>query len=415
MRKAGLVILALLLVMWGGASFLLSHMDSQKINMEEATPAVLQVTGEETTAAKIEPGASLTVEAKSAVLMDPQTGEILWEQNQHERYYPASMTKLMTMVIAMDMVAAGQAELTENVVTSERAESFGGSEVFLETGETFSLEEMLIAIAVVSANDAAVAVAEHLAGSEEAFVTLMNEKAKELGLSNTNFTNCHGLHDPENYTSAHDMAVIARYALKYPEIRQWTSIKQYTFREEPLSILDNTNKMLYWYPGTDGFKTGFTDAAGLNLVSTVEKDNFRLIAVVMGVEIPRGNFTESMKIYNYAYKQWAFHTLYEAGDIIYTVPVGKGKSERVELVAEKRIGARVSRIKSNQEKVTARAEIPNMVDAPVKKGQKVGEVIVSREGQDIERVNLLAKDDIPKAGAGQIIARTFRSVFTVRQ
>jgi len=165
---------------------------------------------------------------------------VLWEKNAHMRRYPASMTKLMTMVVAMDMVEKGQARLEEPVQTSERAESFGGSEVFLEAGEIFSLEEMLIAIAVASANDAAVAVAEHLAGSEAAFVELMNAKAQELGLKNTHFSNCHGLHDENNYTSPYDMALIARYALRYPKIREWCSIKQYTFRQNPLTILDNT-------------------------------------------------------------------------------------------------------------------------------------------------------------------------------
>ncbi len=301
------------------------------------------------------------------------------------------------------------------MITSERAESFGGSEVFLAAGETFPLEQMLIAIAVASANDAAVAIAEHLAGSEEAFVELMNAKAKELGLTNTNFTNCHGLHDEQNYTSAYDMAVLACYALKYPKIREWTSIKQYTFREEPLSILDNTNLMLYWYPGTDGFKTGFTDAAGLNLVSTVERDNLRFIAVVMGVDIPRGHFTESMKLYNWAFKQWAFQLLYSPGQVVCTVPVGKGQAEQLKLVVEEKVGARVSRLASQAETVTARAELPAIIDAPVKAGQKIGQVVVLKEGQEVDRVDLLAGETVERATLGQLIVRVIKAVFTIRQ
>ncbi|WP_338823271.1 D-alanyl-D-alanine carboxypeptidase DacF [Moorella humiferrea] len=362
-----------------------------------------------------EAAAALNLDAKGAVLMDPQTGEILWEKNAHARYFPASMTKLMTMVVAMDMVANGQAQLDEPVQTSERAESFGGSEVFLAAGETFPLEQMLIAIAVASANDAAVAVAEHLAGSEEAFVAMMNAKAQELGLKDTHFANCHGLHDEQNYTSAYDMAVIARYALKYPKIREWTSIKRYTFRKEPLSILDNTNKMLYWYPGTDGFKTGFTDAAGLNLVSTVEREGLRLIAVVMGVETPNGHFTDSMKLYNWAYKQWAFQRLYDQGQVVATVPVGKGRLEQVNAVAAAPIGARVSRIRGKGEKVRAEVEIPPILNAPIKKGQKIGQVTVYRDTVAVDHVDLLTAEEVSRASLGQEVVRVMRAVFTVRQ
>nr|WP_277998808.1 D-alanyl-D-alanine carboxypeptidase family protein [Moorella sulfitireducens] len=357
----------------------------------------------------------MNLDAKGAILMDPQTGEILWEKNAHGRYYPASMTKLMTMVVAMDMVANGQARLDEPVQTSERAESFGGSEVFLAAGETFPLEQMLIAIAVASANDAAVAIAEHLAGSEEAFVTMMNEKVKEMGLQNTHFTNCHGLHDEQNYTSAYDMAVIARYALKYPKIREWTSIKRYTFRQDPLSILDNTNKMLYWYPGTDGFKTGFTDAAGLNLVSTVERDGLRLIAVVMGVETPNGHFTDSMKLYNWAYKQWGFQQLYGPGQAVAAVPVGKGRVEQVKAVTADKVGARISRIRGKSEKVTARLDLPQILNAPVKEGQVIGRVAVFRDDKEIAHIDVVAGESVARASLVEEIIKVIRAVFTIRQ
>jgi len=415
LQRIGFILLALLLVLWVGPGILLTENPSSTADIETVSEAQqMEIETPAATGSKATtPG--FTLDAKGAVLMDPLTGEVLWEKNAHERYYPASMTKLMTMVVAMDMVANGQAHLEEEVITSERAESFGGSEVFLATGETFPLEQMLIAIAVASANDAAVAIAEHLAGSEEAFVEMMNAKVKELGLKNTNFTNCHGLHDDQNYTSAYDMAVIARYALKYPKIREWTSIKQYTFRNEPLSILDNTNKMLYWYPGTDGFKTGFTDAAGLNLVSTVERDNLRLIAVVMGVEIPRGNFTESMKLYNWAFKQWACKLLYNPGQVVCTIPVGKGKKEQVSLTVKEKVGARVSRIPSKAEKVTARADLPAVINAPIKEGQKIGQVTVFRDGKEINRIDLVAREAVARATLGQQVVRVIKSVFTIRQ
>jgi D-alanyl-D-alanine carboxypeptidase (penicillin-binding protein 5/6) len=409
-RKTGVLLLAVILGLCLLPGLLLAASsgttDAAVVPPADAQPAQ---------AAAGNQAAGLNLDAKGAILMDPQTGEVLWEKNAHARYYPASMTKLMTMVVAMDMVANGQARLDEPVQTSERAESFGGSEVFLAAGETFPLEQMLIAIAVASANDAAVAVAEHLAGSEEAFVAMMNAKAKELGLKNTHFANCHGLHDEQNYTSAYDMAVIARYALKYPKIREWTSIKRYTFRQEPLSILDNTNKMLYWYPGTDGFKTGFTDAAGLNLVSTVERDGLRLIAVVMGVETPNGHFTDSMKLYNWAYKQWAFQQLYGPGQVVATVPVGKGRVEQVKAITTAKVGARISRIRGKGEKVTARVDLPPLLNAPVKEGQKIGQVTVFRDDKEIDHVDLVTDEAVTRASLGQEITRVIKAVFTIRQ
>ncbi|MDK2820052.1 MAG: hypothetical protein PWP31_17 [Clostridia bacterium] len=401
------LVLVLLLGLVLGSGFLIANNQNQDSQgAENSTADVLREDNK---------NSGFKLDAKGAVLMDPQTGEILWEQNAHDRYYPASMTKLMTMVVTMDMVANGQATLDEPVQTSERAESFGGSEVFLETGETFPLEEMMIAIAVASANDAAVAVAEHLAGTEEAFVELMNKKAKELGLKNTHFANCHGLHDENNYTTAYDMALIAREALKYPQILEWTSIKRYTFRKEPLSILDTTNKMLYWYPGTDGFKTGFTDAAGLNLVSTVKRDGLRLIAVVMGVETPRGHFKESMKLYNWAFKQWAFKELYKSGHEVASIPVGKGNKEKVSVVTTDRVGARLSRMRNKKEDVTVKFNIPSIINAPIAKGQKVGEAIIFKNGKEVDRVDVVTQSEVKKASLSQELTRVIRSVFTIRQ
>ncbi len=413
MRKIGvLLLLALLLALGIGTGILGAAATPSTASGEGALPANEQPAP--ATAAD-NPAAAIKLDARGAILMDPQTGEVLWEKNSHQRYYPASMTKLMTMVVAMDMVAGGQARLDEPVQVSERAESFGGTEVFLAVGETFPLEQMLIAVAVASANDASVAIAEHLAGSEEAYVAMMNAKAKELGLKNTHFVNCHGFHDDQHYTSSYDMAVIARYALKYPKIREWTAIKQYTFRKEPLTILDTTNKMLYWYPGTDGFKTGFTDAAGLNLVSTVEREGLRFIAVVMGVETPRGNFTDSMKLYNWAYKQWAFQQLYAPGQVVTSIPVGKGQVDAVKAITAAKVGARVSRLRGQAEQVAARLDLPPLLNAPIKEGQKIGRVTVLRNGQEIDHIDLVTGTAVPRASLGQEIIRVIRAVFTIRQ
>lgn len=380
-------------------------------------PGLPGASGEETAGEKAIPAGAppLKLNAKGAILLDPYSGKILWEQNSRYRGYPASMTKLMTMVVVMDAVANGQVSLDDPVRTSERAESFGGTEVFLEQGETVPLEKMLIAIAVASANDASVAVAEHVAGSEEAFVELMNAKARELGLQDTHFTNCHGLHDPNHYTTPYDMALVARYALNYPQILEWTSIKRYTFRQDPLTILDTTNKMLYWYPGTDGFKTGYTEAAGLNLVSTVEREGLRLIAVVMGVETPQGHFTESMKLYNWAFRQWAWKKIYDPGEIVSEIPVNKGAETKVRAIAAGKVGAVIPRTRRSADNVSIRLELSPIINAPVKEGQSLGRIVVLEDGQEIRQVSVLADKSIPRATLKQEIQRAVKHVFTLRR
>ena len=192
--------------------------------------------------------ADFSLEAKGAILMDAATGQVLFEQNADEKWYPASMTKIMTLGLALEAIQQEEAQLADRVLTSENAAGYGGSQVYLAPGETFTLEEMLIAISVGSANDASVAVAEHLAGSEENFVRLMNEKAQQLGAVNTHFTNSHGLHDDEHYTTPRDMALISQWALKLPKMKELTTIKEYTFRGEPRPLIHITNKLLWWYP-----------------------------------------------------------------------------------------------------------------------------------------------------------------------
>ncbi|MDN5348309.1 MAG: hypothetical protein PWP65_1873 [Clostridia bacterium] len=357
-----------------------------------------------------QPG-GLKLEAKGAILMDAQSGKILWEQNAHWRGYPASMTKLMTLILAMEAIEKGQATLDEPVTASKRAADMTGSIVFLSEGETFPLEKMLLAIAVASGNDASVAVAEHLAGTEEAFVEMMNAKAKELGCRNTHFTNCHGLHDPNHYTTPYDMALMARYALKFPKLLEMTAVKRATFREKPLFILDTTNKMLYWYPGTDGLKTGVTEEAGLNLVSTVQRDDLRLIAVVMGVEKRYGHFTESMELYNWAFKRWAYKKFYDAGATVARVPVGKGVEGKVDAVTAAKVGTIIARGKNEGQGVTARLELPRLIDAPIKKGQKLGQVVVLDKGQEVWRVDLVAAKEVKKASLWQQILKAIKAVF----
>lgn len=337
----------------------------------------------------------LEIDGEGAILLDVSTGDVLFEQDPHVQWKPASVTKVMTLLLALEAVNEGRVDLEDMVVASEYASSFGGSQLYLEPGEKFSLHEMLIGIAVGSGNDASVAVAEHISGSNEAFVDEMNNKVKELGLENTHFVNTHGLDEDEHYTSAYDMAQISRYAVvNYPEILEYTGMKFHVFREEPLLELFNTNKMLWWFEGTDGLKTGFTSAAKRNLASTVERDGLRLLAVVLGVEAKHGHFRESMKLYQYGFSQFAFNKVADKGEELAEIPVGKGEADSVPVIPARDVGFVIK--KGADKEVEIELELPNQVTAPIEKGQKVGEIVVIQEGKEMAREDLVASYSIER-------------------
>lgn len=353
-------------------------------------------------------GAELVTEAASAILMDAETGQILYEKEAHKELAPASVTKLMTMLVAADAVESGRVKLTDIVTASENACKLGGSQIYLEPGETFSLEEMLIAIAVGSANDACVAVAEHISGTHEAFVAEMNRKAQDLGCKNTHFANAYGLPAEGHYTSAYDLALMGREALKYPLIKKLTSIKEYDLREGKFKLW-NTNKLLWWYRGADGFKTGWTNEAKYCLASTVERDGLRLIAVVMGVPQVRGHFAESMKIYNYGFAKYAHKEFAPAAQKQGVVKVRKGIENEVVAVTERPLGVTVE--KGKDKSIWVETKLNPEIEAPVKQGQKLGEILLYRENELLNQVNLVAEKPIGKAGIYQQMTRTLQGVF----
>lgn len=351
-----------------------------------------------------------SVEGEGAILMEASSGKILYAKDENKHWEPASVTKLMTLAVLMDALASGKIKMDDKIVASPHACSMGGSQVWLKEGEERTLRDMIIAIAVGSANDACVAVAEHLAGSEEGFVQLMNAKAKELGMTNTHFMNSHGLPIDNHYTTAKDMAFLARYSLRYPEILKFTSIKQFTFREQPkLLVLWNTNKLLWWFKGADGFKTGWTPRAKLNLAATAKRDNMRLISVVLGVEKPKGHFTETMKLFNYGFANYAFTKLYDANTTICKVEVIKGTKKELTLITARDVGS--LHAKGASVKPGTKIEISGNPRAPIAKGQKLGEILVTMDNQVSERVELLAAESIPKATflftLKEILSKTF--------
>ncbi|NLL53003.1 MAG: D-alanyl-D-alanine carboxypeptidase [Peptococcaceae bacterium] len=352
--------------------------------------------------------ANIETSAESAILIDAETGKILYEKEPHKELPPASVTKLMTLLVACEAIENGKADLKDTVVASEKASSLGGSQIYLEPGEKFSLEEMLISIAVGSANDACVAVAEHLFGTHEEFVAAMNEKAQALGLKNTHFVNSYGLPAEGHYTSAYDMAVIGREALKHPLITKLTSIKEYDLRNGEFKLW-NTNKLLWWYEGTEGFKTGWTQEAKYCLASTVKRDGLRLICVVMGVPQVRGHFQESMKIYNYGFANYKYEEFAPAGSKQGELTVIKGSKTSVELVAEKTVGACV--LKGKDKDLRMETKINPSVNAPVTKGQKLGEIIIYCGQEEQGRINLIAKEDVARASLWEMLQRTLKNTY----
>ena len=334
----------------------------------------------------------LKLDCQGAILMDAQTGKILYEQNPTVKWYPASMTKIMTLILALEAVRDGKASLDEMVTASEYACSFGGTQVWLEPGEKFSLEEMLIAIAVGSANDCSVAVAEHLGGSETAFAKMMTKRAKELGAKNTNFTNSHGLHDDNHYTTPYDLAQMARYAVTLPKMLELTEMKEYTFREDPKLVLYNTNKLLWWFEGTKGLKTGTTDKAKRNLTAAVERDGLMLISVVMGCEGNRGHFTQTMSLQQYGFAHYGYKQFYDKGHEMGEVKIAKGLRESAKVVSKERIGTIIP--KGEDQGIEVKIDLPEYVKAPLKKGQKVGNAVILQEGKEINSIPLIVTEDI---------------------
>jgi D-alanyl-D-alanine carboxypeptidase (penicillin-binding protein 5/6) len=352
----------------------------------------------------------LDIKAKGCVLLDGVNGDIIYQQNADSKCYPASTTKIMTLVLVLEALDSGKISLKDQVITSQEAASMGGSQVYLYEGEKRTVDEMIIAISVGSGNDASVAMAEYVAGSTQGFVTMMNEKAKELGMTNTNFCNPHGLHDDNHYTTAADMAKLALYAVKVPKFLQYTSIYEYDFRPDPRPLkLWNTNRLLKWYEGCDGMKTGYTPEAGRNLVASAQKDGLRLISVVFGVAEAKGHFTESMKLLNYGFNKFQFKSVYPAGSVIDKIAVGKGRQDQVELIVKNEVGIMTE--KGQEPKISLQMKAPSSVEAPVQAGQVIGELQLFKDGQLLGTYQLVAKEDVAKGN----LFRTWKKFFMVWQ
>lgn len=350
----------------------------------------------------------LGLNAKSAILMEESTGNILYESNPDERLPIASVTKVMTMLLIMEAVDSGKISLDDMVTVSGNAMSYGGSTMFLETGEQLTVNDMLKGIAVASANDGCVAMAEHLAGSESAFVDMMNEKAKELGMENTHFMNTNGLDEDDHYSSARDVAIMSRELMKHETIFNYTSIWMDTLRGGKF-LLANTNKLIRFYDGANGLKTGSTSKALCCLSAAAKRNDMQLIAVVLGAPTSAERFASAKSLLDYGFANYAVNTQITAGDEVQKIAVEKGVDKEVDVVAGDSCSTLVK--KGQEDNITKEIKIDETITAPIEAGQKIGTMTISRDGEVIADIDLNASSTVEKKGIGLIIKDFFATIF----
>ena len=340
-------------------------------------------------------GEEINLSCKSAVLIEKKTGKVLYEKNPDEPLPPASITKIMTLLLIMEDINEGKFTFDDKVTASERAKSMGGSTIFLDTGEVMTVSDLVKGIAVASANDACVAMAEFMEGSVEAFVERMNKRAKELSMESTVFRNTNGLPDPEHKSTASDIAKMSKALLSYPEILSYTTIWTDSLRNGEF-LLANTNKLIRFYDGATGLKTGSTDEAGCCISASAKRDNLELIAVVLGAPTSNDRFSDARALLDYGFSKVSLFEDSNLEEIKGRVKVVKGKEEEVSLKMESGLYYLKKRGNSVDEEIIT--EIPEQIEAPVIKGQKIGKIYVKTGGEIVSESNLIAAQDVGKIG-----------------
>jgi len=350
----------------------------------------------------------LGLSAKSVILVEASSGSVLYENNSDEKLPPASITKVMTLLLIYEAVRDGKINWDDNVTVSAHAASMGGSQVFLEEGETQTVADMTKCIAIASANDAAVAMAEYIGGSEDGFVQQMNEMAKQLGMNNTTFKNACGLDTDGHLTTARDISIMSRELIyNFPEITQYTTTWQDTIthktrRGESEFGLTNTNKLVKWYNGATGLKTGSTGKAKYCLSATAEKNGMQLIAVIMAAPDNKARFSEAIKLLDYGYANYAVVKGAAKDDVVGEIPVAKGEHETVVL----KMGADITALmkKGGSEPIIT-YEIPESISAPVEENQKVGEAMYTVDGKETARADIVSAEAVERAGLDTVARR----------
>ena len=353
----------------------------------------------------------LATDAKSAILIERDTGKLLFDKNAHEKLPPASMTKIMTLLLIMEEIDKGHLKLDEVIRISENAASMGGSQVFLGVGEEMSVEDLLKSIAIASGNDASVALAERISGSEEAFVQKMNDKVDELNLKNTHFKNSTGLPAKDHYSSAYDMAMIAKELLKYESITDYTSIYEDYLRkgEKNEFWLVNTNKLVRFYSGVDGLKTGFTNEAKYCLTATAKKDNMRVITVVMGAETTKNRNATTSKMLDYAFNHFETKKLYDKGQKITTVQLLKSDKKNIDIVTSESIST-IHKKGESTDQIETTVIVDDHLSLPMKKGDKVGVIKINNGDIVLSEVPLVINEDFDKASYFTLVKRSLQEL-----
>lgn len=351
--------------------------------------------------------ASIATSAESAVILDAN-GAILFEKNAHKRLPPASVTKIMTLLLAVEAVEQGKMKLADEVSVSHQVWRQGGSQIWLEPGEKMSVKEMMTAVAVVSANDAALAIMEHIYGNQQAAVDAMNLRAIELGLQNTHFANVNGLPIPDHYMSAYDTALIAREALKHPLYMELVGIKEHWLRNGK-NWLVNTNKLLWWYPGADGLKTGWTEEAKYCFVGTAKRDGLRLIAAVFATPEPRSHLRETMKLFDWGFANFTANSVVEQFAPVQRIKISKGMDKAINAVAAESLS--VISPKGKKTNMEKKISCSAWLTAPIIKGQKCGEMVALQDGKVVGKIDLIAEKDVAKAGFTKIFTDNVLELF----
>lgn len=350
----------------------------------------------------------LAKNSKSAMLIESTTGKILFEKNSHEKRSPASMTKIMTLLLTMESLEKGNIKLEDKVFISKNASSMGGTQIFVAENTYVSVNNLLKGIGIASANDASVAIAEYIGGTEENFVAMMNKRAKELGCQNTNFKNSHGLDEKDHYSTASDISIIARELVKYPlAIKTTSTYEDYIEVSGENHWLVNTNKLVKFYNGIDGLKTGYTDNALYCLTATMNKNNMRLISVVMGVNTKDNRSSDTVAMMEYGYSMYGSQSIISKSKFVETMIIDNAANREVKYTLENDVNLIVDKntkdIKYNIEK-----ELLN-VKAPLKKGDKIGTLYLSYDKNTYE-YNLIVKEDVKKASYFKIFGNLFRDM-----
>ncbi len=354
----------------------------------------------------------LAKNAKSAILIEASTGEIMWEKNAHEKLAPASMTKMMSMLLVVESIDKGNLKWDQMITVSENASKMGGSQILLETGEQMSVEDLFKGVAVASGNDAVVALGEAIGGSEEMFVKMMNDRAKELGLTETNFKNPHGLDEENHYSSAHDMAMIGKELVKHKKVLEYTGIYEDYLRKGTSKEfwLVNTNKLVRFFKGVDGLKTGYTDTAGYCLTATIEKDGMRLISVVMGEPEATTRSSETTGLINYGFSMYSLEKMLTTSSNLCNAKVYQGENEYVTLQPLKDVSILNNKNKEKRN-VTYTLDIKT-IKAPVKKGEIVGKLNVIENGKTIDKIDVTVKENVKKATLIKIYLRNLKNILS---